>query len=107
MDDPDDDDDDDDDDGVRPDVYEAMDTLYKSDNTQVRAALLLADQHGYTDFETFVTVAAALATQNELLTRQLVKAHMEAPCKYLVVTQERFDELVSTGVANGITGEGN
>jgi hypothetical protein len=105
MDDP--DDDDDDDDGVRPDVYEAMDKLYKSDNTQVRAALLLADQRGYTDFETFVTVAAALARQNQMLTEAFVKAHMAAPSKYLVVTQETFDALVSTGLANGITGEGN
>jgi hypothetical protein len=93
-------------DDVRPEVEQAMDKVYKSENCFVKTILSKADQHGYSEFDRFVMLSALLAEQNQALLNQVIELRMAVPLQYQVVTQEEYDELVLAGLVNPITKRG-
>lgn len=85
----------DEEDDVRPEVYAAMDGLYKSNDPAVKTVLEVAEQRGYTDFDKFVMLAQSLHNENELLRQQLVGMLLTRPKEFVILTQDEFDAITS------------
>jgi hypothetical protein len=88
-----------DDDGVRPEVRAAIDRLAQSSDLNVRSVMELADQRGYSDHDTYVMLADHLASRNRDLGRRVIAMELEAPVRYVLVTQDRLDQLIRDGAA--------